>query len=326
MNSIPVDALYFGARSITNSPITYDKTRISGSNKTSYILHSKGGCMPGQPDIFTINSRMSPGLGANIENNQVISAFKRERYLESCPTIGVKFEKNKIDSFIFDKYVPNDDDSLDMAIQASYRQVYGNFMPMESERPKELERRLRNGDIPIREFIRSLAKSEFYKKHYFESVNQQRCIELSFKHLLGRPPLDQNEIIQNIELIHQQGFNAQIDSLVDSLEYQEVFGLYTVPFQRCWNSPCGSTTSSFINTALFTRSFATSDNAIHQRKTTPASASGKSQLLKNLTGKELDKIIIPDNAKKIYAEEKELKEKELKAIDLREKQLNEANP
>ena len=45
-----------------------------------------------------------------------------------------------------------------------------------------------------------------------------------------------------------------------------------------------------MNTACITRSFATSDNAIHGRKTLPDSPGGKSQLLENLTNKTPHKI------------------------------------
>ncbi len=305
MSSIPFDALQFGARSMTESKISYDKTRISGSTKASYILHSKGGCMPGQKNLFTTNSRTTPGLGSAVGSNPVTNAFILERYLESQPPIGKKYPKSQRDPFTYDEYVPNDDESLNLAIKASYRQVFGNFFLMESEKPIELERRLRNGDITIKEFIRLLAKSTFYRTHYFENVNQQRCIELSFKHLLGRPPFSQAEVVKHIELIHSEGFDYHIDSLIDSLEYQESFGQFTVPYQRCWDSPSGSRTSSFINTSLLTRSFATSDNAIHERKTLSNATGGKSQLLHNLSGNRPNDVIFPEHAKYLSNEKKE---------------------
>ena len=71
--------------------------------------------------------------------------------------------------FTFQEYAPFDDTSLDLAIIASYRQIFCNFKPMESERSIDAERRLRNGDITIREFIRTLANSEFYRYHFFEN-------------------------------------------------------------------------------------------------------------------------------------------------------------
>jgi len=150
MSSIPVNALGFGGLNMTESTIAYDKTRISGSAKVSYILHSKGGCMPGQKDLFTVNSRTMPRPEAAVEGNEVTRAFKRERYIEEHLPIGPQFPKTYRDSFTFEEYVPNDDETLTLAIRASYRQVFGNFRPMESERPIEQERRLRNGDISIR--------------------------------------------------------------------------------------------------------------------------------------------------------------------------------
>ena len=40
----------------------------------------------------------------------------------------------------------------------------------------------------MRDFVRGLAKSSFYKDRFFRSVAPQRGIELNFKHLLGRAP------------------------------------------------------------------------------------------------------------------------------------------
>jgi len=305
MSSIPVDALHFGGLRMTESRVSYDKTRISGSTNVSYILHSKGGCMPGQQEIFTTNSRSAPGTNTPVKGNTITFAFVRERHIEKKPIIGVKFPKRNLDGFTYQEYLPHDDDTLDIAIKASYRQVFGNFFPMESERSIESERHLRNGDITIREFIRQLAKSPFYRSNYFDKVNQQRFIELSFKHLLGRPPLNQKEIIKHVEMIHQEGFEYHINYLIDSLEYEEAFGAFTVPFQRCWNSPCGSTTSSFVNTAALTRSFATSDNAIDKQKIPSREVVCASQLLHNLTSNQPYPIVIPHNTQRLALKEKQ---------------------
>ena len=318
MSFIPFDALEFGGRSLTQTRIAYDKTRISGSTNASYILHSKGGCMPGQKDLFTNNSRSSPGIGWTVAENPITNAFKRERYIEKQHPIGVKYPKTHLENYTYDQYVANDDDSLNLAIRASYRQVFGNFALMESERPIELERRLRNGDIAIRDFIRSLAKSEFYRTHYFHNVSQQRFIELTFKHLLGRPLQSQVEVIKHIEFIHNEGFDYHIDSLIDSLEYQEVFGEYTVPFQRYWDSPSGSKTVDFVNTACLTRSFATSDNTIHGRRTLAAEASGQAQLLDNLTKEKPNEIEVPKYAKYLSQEKKHLLTLEKDRLGLKE--------
>ncbi len=265
MSFIPAKALKFGAERLSNFPVSYGKSRVSQSTQTTYYLHIRGGCMPGQKDLFTTTSLSRPNPDASINNNRVISAFNLKNYLHTKPLTGPKYNRDSINNFTYQEFSPIDDEALIVAINAAYRQVYGNFNAMESERPIELERRLRNGDIVIKDFIRGLAKSSFYKLHYFESVSQQRCIELNFKHILGRPTLGQDEIARNIELFASKGFNGHIDSLIDSLEYEENFGSNIVPFQRCWNSPCGVKTSSFIHTALLTKGFATSDNTIKMK-------------------------------------------------------------
>ncbi len=293
MYSIPKDALYFGGQGKTEHPISYDKTRVSGSASDVYILHSKAGCMPGQKEIFTINSRSKVDTDSLPLKNKITRAYKRERYKELKPSIRLKSIKGFSDSFTYEEYAPFDDETLNLAIRASYNQVFGNFKPMESEREIDLERRLRNGDLPIREFIRGLAKSDFYRSNYFEVVTQQRCIELNFKHLLGRAPFDQSELIAHTEMLHSEGINYHIDSLIDSIEYEEFFGSDTVPYSRCWNSPCGITTSSFVHIAMLERSFATSDNAIHERITIPEAPGGSSQLIRSLAGVSNQEIKVP---------------------------------
>ncbi len=286
LKCIPYDACAFGAESLNDAPVAYGKSKISGNTKATYILHSKGGCMPGQQDIFTPNARTKPDDHDPIDDNKIIKAFQREQNNKLHKPCSSKYAKLSADSFTYDAYFPHDDESLNIAIQAAYRQLYGNYFPMESERPIELERRLRNGDIPIREFIRQLAKSTFYRLHFFELVSQQRFIELNFKHILGRPPLNQNEIAKHIKLLSDSGFDYQIDHLIDSDEYDEAFGAHIVPYQRCWDSPLGSTTSSFVKIAKLTKSFATSDNA----KSTSNCYGGKSLLIQELANEKYKKI------------------------------------
>ncbi len=295
MNWIPLTALSFGAERKTDSNLSYGKSRVAGNIEMTYIMHCRAGCMPGQKDVFTKNSLTKPSLNTALENNTFTNAFKRKCLKGENQPIGTRFISTSQNDFTFDRFAPIDDETLNISIQAAYQQVYGNLHAMESERPIELERRLRNGDISIKEFVRGLAKSCFYLKHYFESVNQQRSVELNFKHLLGRPPLNQIEIINNIKLIWEEGIEFQIDTLIDSCEYEMAFGEDTVPYQRCWESPCGYRTSSFNNTAKLTKGFATSDNAIHQRTTSEDALGGKSLLLNELANEINKEIEIPSH-------------------------------
>ena len=158
-------------------------------------------------------------------------------------------------------YSPDDSASLNEVIAAAYRQVFGNAHVMDFERSVELEAALRDGRLTVREFIKGLAKSSFYKSRFFSSVAPQRGIELNYKHLLGRAPETQAEISAKIALLSEHGHDAVIDSIVDSAEYLEVFGSDIVPYARSWSSPADLSTAAFPMLAALQKSFAGSDSA-----------------------------------------------------------------
>ncbi|MGB7519003.1 MAG: phycobilisome rod-core linker polypeptide, partial [Spirulinaceae cyanobacterium] len=106
-----------------------------------------------------------------------------------------------------------------VAISTVYRQVLGNDYIMESERLTSAESLLCNGSISVREFVRAVAKSELYRNKFFYNNYHPRTIELNFKHLLGRAPYDEAEIIEHLDIYQNEGFDADIDSYIDSEEY-----------------------------------------------------------------------------------------------------------
>ncbi|MEO1006494.1 MAG: phycobilisome rod-core linker polypeptide, partial [Cyanobacteria bacterium J06638_38] len=113
----------------------------------------------------------------------------------------------------------NSVEDLDLVVEAAYKQVFGNAYIMESERVSEAESQLRSGRISVMEFVRQLAKSDHYRTIFFERCTNLRAIELNFKHLLGRAPANAAEISEHIQLIANGGFEAEIDSYIDSDEY-----------------------------------------------------------------------------------------------------------
>ncbi|WP_425500572.1 phycobilisome rod-core linker polypeptide [Sodalinema gerasimenkoae] len=42
---------------------------------------------------------------------------------------------------------------------------------------------------------------------------------MNYKHLLGRAPYDESEVIFHLDLYQNEGYDADIDSYVDSVEY-----------------------------------------------------------------------------------------------------------
>lgn len=169
-------------------------------------------------------------------------------------------------------FTASDNASYQLAVIAAYRQVFGNVQPMESERLLSAESQLRNGDISVREFVRRLALSSFYRSRYFDAVSPHRAVELNFKHLLGRPPQDEAEISAHVATVATSGFEGEINSYLDSDEYLQTFGEDTVPYPTSWNSPLGQPQSAFNRMAALEQNFAGSDTAV----------GNKSQLLGNL--------------------------------------------
>ena len=223
----------------------------------------------------------SQGFGAASLNDGPVS-FSRNRNAaakpalsngeflrQSCSTmkiaIGPRNHEDCPHGVTAQRYAPGDAASLEAAISAAYRQVYGNAHVMDNERSVELEAQFCNGELNVRDFVRGLAKSSFYRARFFEGVAPQRGIELNLKHLLGRPPSNQAEMSAHITLLASGGHDAVIDFIVDGAEYAEVFGDDVVPYTRSFTSAAGIPNSSFANMAALERGFAISDSALGGR-------------------------------------------------------------
>ncbi|WP_026100646.1 phycobilisome linker polypeptide [Synechococcus sp. PCC 7336] len=146
-------------------------------------------------------------------------------------------------------------------IRAAYRQVLGNDYIMTSERLVGAESLLCNGSISVRDFIRTIAKSELYKKKFLYSNFQTRTIELNFKHLLGRAPYDESEVTEHLDLYQNKGFEAEIDSYIDSAEYEENFGDSIVPYYRGFSTQTGQKMAGFPRMFRLYRGYANSDRS-----------------------------------------------------------------
>jgi phycoerythrin-associated linker protein len=146
-------------------------------------------------------------------------------------------------------------------IRAVYKQVLGNPHVMESERLTSAESQLANGTLTVREFVRAVAKSDFYRSRYFESCAPYRFIELNFKHLLGRAPSDQAEISQHIQTCITAGYDAEIDSYLDSNEYQSKFGENIVPYYQGAKSQVGQKNVGYNRALSLYQGYAGVDSA-----------------------------------------------------------------
>ncbi|MEA5570445.1 phycobilisome linker polypeptide [Calothrix sp. UHCC 0171] len=152
-------------------------------------------------------------------------------------------------------------EEIAIVITAVYRQLLGNDYLMQSERLISAESLLRDGKITVRDFVRQVAKSELYKNKFFYNSFQTRVIELNYKHFLGRAPYDESEVIYHLDLYQEQGYEADIDSYIDSPEYEANFGENIVPYYRGFQTQTGQKTVGFSRMFQLYRGYANSDRA-----------------------------------------------------------------
>jgi phycoerythrin-associated linker protein len=158
-----------------------------------------------------------------------------------------------------ESYAGSSDTDLDVVIRAVYRQIFGNAHVMESERQTIAESQFKRGDLSVREFVRQLAKSDLYRSRFFDSCYRYRAIELNFKHLLGRAPDNFDEMRYHSSVLDQKGFEADIDTYIDSDEYQTAFGEAIVPYYRGFSTQNGQSMLEFTNMFQLLRSASSSD-------------------------------------------------------------------
>ena len=153
------------------------------------------------------------------------------------------------------------EDELQLIFRAAYEHVFGRERVYVGGIFAHAESMLRNGQISVRQFVQTLAKSEFYKERFFYNNSQIRFIELNYKHLLGRAPYDQSEIAYHTDIYASSGYDAEIDSYIDSQEYNNAFGDNTVPYFRGFKSIPGMKQVGFNRLFTLYRGNGNSDNA-----------------------------------------------------------------
>ncbi len=132
-------------------------------------------------------------------------------------------------------------------INAVYRQVLGNAYVMESERLEVPESQFKLGEYSVREFVRAVAKSDLYRTRFFESCPRYRYTELNFRHLLGRAPNNYDDMKFHSNVLDAEGFEADIDTYIDSDEYQNTFGENLVPYIRGYKSEASESMVEFTH-------------------------------------------------------------------------------
>ena len=241
----------------------------------------------------------------NPEGFDLAAALKKRKLAEALqaaipPTADFDVQKNYITPFSGFQPVELVDATsvadLDVVIRAAYKQVFGNAYLMESERSVVAESQLRRGNITVLEFVRQLAKSDRYRAIFFENCSNIRTVELNFKHLLGRAPENNAEISKHIQILAEDGFEAEIDSYLDSDEYFQSFGTQLVPYYCGHLTQTGKSVSGFTHSSQLVKGASSSDKSVESSTTPQIQAGllgGTSTEIRPLTTLPLSTSVIP---------------------------------
>ena len=127
--------------------------------------------------------------------------------------------------------IRNTESSTQAVIKAVYVQVLGTA-GYAGERLSSEEARLENGDISLRDFVRAVARSNAFRRRYWEGLYITKAIEVMHRRLLGRPTFGRWEIDALFDTAARQGFYGLVDALINGQDYKDCFGEDTVPYER----------------------------------------------------------------------------------------------
>ncbi|MFM9104957.1 MAG: phycobilisome rod-core linker polypeptide [Cyanobium sp.] len=123
-----------------------------------------------------------------------------------------------------------DRENQKFVIEAAYRQIF--FHAFKVDRDSSLESQLRNGQITVRDFIRSLCLSDTFNRSFYNLNSNYRVVRHLVEKLLGRTTHGKSEEIAWSAVLMTRGVRGMVDDILDSQEYLEAFGYETVPYHR----------------------------------------------------------------------------------------------
>lgn len=95
-----------------------------------------------------------------------------------------------------------------------------------------LENAFLQQELTVQQLIEQLGASSLYCREFYQPYPNTKVIELGTKHFLGRAPNNQAEIRYYNQILASQGLSYFVSILVNSIEYNTIFGSNIVPYRR----------------------------------------------------------------------------------------------
>jgi len=115
-------------------------------------------------------------------------------------------------------------------IESAYRQIF--FHAFKVDRDRTLESQLRDGQITVRDFIRSLCLSDTFNRSFYNLNSNFKVARHLVEKLLGRTVHGKSEEIAWSAVLMTRGVKGMVDDILNSEEYLDNFGYDTVPYHR----------------------------------------------------------------------------------------------
>nr|WMP12271.1 Phycytochrome biliprotein ApcE [Laurencia verruciformis] len=145
-------------------------------------------------------------------------------------------------------------------LRAVYRQLFERDLNTFSigDEFYNLEKTFLVEDLTVKQLVEKLGCSNLYCKEFYSPYPNTKVIEFATKHFLGRAPNNQAEIRYYNQILASQGIASLINMIVNSHEYNLIFGVDTVPYRRFPTLPA----ANFPNTEKLYNSFTKQNNKI----------------------------------------------------------------
>nr|UNJ15988.1 phycytochrome bilisome core-membrane linker protein [Cyanidioschyzonaceae sp. 3]WDB00319.1 phycobillisome linker protein [Cyanidiococcus yangmingshanensis] len=116
--------------------------------------------------------------------------------------------------------------------EAAVRQIFERNMWQSKELQTLQSQFVLSNTMTVKQLIEALASSSLYAKEFYQPYPNTQVIEFATKHILGRAVLNQAEIRYYNQILAREGLQAMVSRMVNSTEYQSIFGEHQVPYRR----------------------------------------------------------------------------------------------
>lgn len=207
------------------------------------------------------SSVASRGLSAKSYNKSTssmnfvkLSQFNEERSLNSIKLkINQGVTTQRYQSKVFSITSSSAYSDKIQVLRAVYRQIFERDLGTFSigNELYDMEKSFIDSKITVQQLVQNLGCSTLYRQQFYDSYPNTKVIELGTKHFLGRAPNNQSEIRYYNQILASKGIYFFVQKVINSPEYNEIFGPNIVPYRRFPTLPA----ANFPNTEKLYNSF-----------------------------------------------------------------------